>query len=1006
MGRTSNRARLAAALAGGVPAAVGLAEGRPALAFWLLVLCEGAVAVLVYIGDILGDVAAKWRERAVKGLDQAVVRWLSGFGRKYRDFMLPLLRASEAQGPANTGFYQPDLEEIFVDVSLEPRSPDKAQVGLVGDENVGGEERRRLWEFLDRPQPQVLAVLGAPGSGKTTLLRQTGREILKQPRGRRRKVPVLLYLRDHVASIMASPRISVAALLRRELERYNIEDPGNWFERRLMAGSCVVLLDGLDEVARQQDRETVAAWVEHQVRQYPRNDFVVTSRPHGYRTARVTGTIVLQVCNFNDGQVTEFVHRWYSALERKITGGADTARQRADKAAHDLLDRLAQAPSLHQLTVNPLLLTMMANVHRYRGVLPGSRADLYGEICEVMLWRRQETKKLPVELRGDRKEALLRGLAYRMMEQQTRDVPKDVVTTAIRAGLRRMSREVGVEDFLSDVSSNGLLIERESGIFSFAHHTFQEYLAACHVRDKRLAHMLAEKVDDVWWRETTLLYVAGADADQIVAACLESASMTALLLAFDCAEEASELAPELRDRIDGLLDSAYAPGAPADRRRLMAGVLVTRQLRHVVRTAGGGRICARPVTNGLYWLYRQETGWPGPDRKDVRYSRDQPVLGVRGTDAVAFTNWVNKISASQAYRLPDAEQLAELSLPPCAVWIGSGQELWSRQRNPHLVSDSALTRAVTDDVERWNITLARLLLVQALVEARLLTLRLEWALENVRTKAQRRHVRGMDLDVALARVRQRSKDRPLAIAAALERAKGVFGDGRLDEAIDQTREVVRAVALAPKAERRRVLERGAALARELVAELPPVLAAVFALPKALDNTATPDRPMGRMLSNLFDWLFSDATPHNWSARFAEWLCAASRLPEPIIPSPDLLIPMATAARKDMIALYHATDGDDEDEEQDSDSGPSAWSCLAAVALERVAGPVFERREPLADDTVSAIRLAALCLAGEVTDPREVELGRRFRALAAGVTLLQHRSTGHWKPTEMIILATA
>ncbi|GAA3437714.1 hypothetical protein GCM10018954_073280 [Kutzneria kofuensis] len=982
-------------------------EGRPGLAFWLLVLCEAAVAALVYAADIVGDVAAKWKERAVKGLDQAVLRWLSGFGRKYRDFMLPLLRASEAQGPANTGFYQPDLEEIFVDVSLEPRSPDKAQVGLVGDDHVGGEERRRLWEFLDQPQPQVLAVLGAPGSGKTTLLRQTGREILKQPRRRRRRVPMLLYLRDHVASIVASPRISVAALLRRELARYDIEDPGNWFERRLAAGSCVVLLDGLDEVARQKDRETVAAWVEHQVRQYPRNDFVVTSRPHGYRTARVTGTIVLQVCNFNDSQVTEFVHRWYGALERRITGAADTARQRADKAARDLLDRLAQAPSLHQLTVNPLLLTMMANVHRYRGVLPGSRADLYGEICEVMLWRRQETKKLPVELRGDRKEALLRGLAYRMMEQQTRDVPKDVVTTAIRAGLRRMSREVGVEDFLADVSSNGLLIERESGIYSFAHHTFQEYLAACHVRDKRLAHVLAEKVDDVWWRETTLLYVAGADADGIVAACLESASVTALLLAFDSAEEASELAPELRDRIDGLLDSAYAPDAPADRRRLMAGVLVTRHLRRVVRTAGGARICPQPVTNGLYWLYQKETGWPDPDRQETEHARDEPVRGVRGTDAVAFTNWVNKISGSQAYRLPDADQLADLSLPPCAVWTGTGQELWTRQRNPHQVSDSVLMAAVADDVARWNTALARLLLVHALVEARLLTLQLEYVLDNVRGKAQRRHVRGMDLDVALSKVRQRSKDRPLAIARALERAKGVFGDGRLDEAIDLTRDVVQAVALAPKAERKRALDLGAALARKLVGELPPVLAKVFALPKALDQTATPHRPMGRVLANLFTWLLSGSTtPDNWPARFCEWLCVTSQLPDPLVPTPDLLAPTATAARKEVIALYHAAAEDDEDEEQDVDSGPSAWACVAAVELERVAAPVFERSAPLEPDTVTAIRLAALCLAGEVTDPQEAALCRRFRALAAGVTLLQRRSTGQWQPTEMIILATA
>ena len=56
---------------------------------------------------------------------------------------------------------------------------------------------------------------------------------------------------------------------------------------------------------------------------------------------------------------------------------------------------------------------MIANVHRYRGALPGSRADLYAEICQVMLWRRQEAKNLPAGLAGDKKEALLRGLGVR-----------------------------------------------------------------------------------------------------------------------------------------------------------------------------------------------------------------------------------------------------------------------------------------------------------------------------------------------------------------------------------------------------------------------------------------------------------------------------------------------------------------------------------------------------------------------------------------------------------------
>ena len=89
----------------------------------------------------------------------------------------------------------------------------------------------------------------------------------------------------------------------------------------------MVLLDGLDEVARQEDRTKVAAWAERQISQYPRNDYVITSRPQGYRTAGISGAAVLQVRGFTSAQVNRFVHGWYLAAERHSTGadGQDIA---------------------------------------------------------------------------------------------------------------------------------------------------------------------------------------------------------------------------------------------------------------------------------------------------------------------------------------------------------------------------------------------------------------------------------------------------------------------------------------------------------------------------------------------------------------------------------------------------------------------------------------------------------------------------------------------------------
>ena len=47
-----------------------------------------------------------------------------------------------------------------------------------------------------------------------------------------------------------------------------------------------------------------------QIRQYPGNDYVITSRPQGYRDAKIDGADVLQVRGFTTEQVRARADRW------------------------------------------------------------------------------------------------------------------------------------------------------------------------------------------------------------------------------------------------------------------------------------------------------------------------------------------------------------------------------------------------------------------------------------------------------------------------------------------------------------------------------------------------------------------------------------------------------------------------------------------------------------------------------------------------------------------------
>src|SRR5580700_12237104 len=286
---------------------------------------------------------------------------------------------------------------------------------------------------------------------------------------------------------------------------------------------------------------------------------------------------------------------------------------RAGESAARLSSLLRDHPALHDLSVNPLLLTMIATAHRYRGALPGSRADLYGEICQVLLSRRAQAKDLPELLSWPAKQTLLASLAYQMMRDRASDLPAARVLEVLGPQLERYSSSVTGEEFLDNVARNGLLAEAE-GRYAFTHLTFQEYLAARHVSaNSDLVKSLVDSVSDPWWHETILLYAATADASPIVRACLDSGTIPALTLAFDCDEASTEIDPDLRQRLERERARAYEPGCSREHRRLIAGVQAARHVRRTLTTATGTRICARPVPADLYWLFLQDTGAPPPD---------------------------------------------------------------------------------------------------------------------------------------------------------------------------------------------------------------------------------------------------------------------------------------------------------------------------------------------------------------------------------------------------------
>jgi formylglycine-generating enzyme required for sulfatase activity len=255
---------------------------------------------------------------------------------------------------------------------------------------------------------------------------------------------------------------------------------------------------------------------------YPRCRFVVTSRISGYDGAARLGEgyNVTTVRDFTLGDVEKFVRYWTRAVEVGLAGASTAAvGRRAREQAELLLAAIRGSERVRDLARNPLLLTVIALVHRYRPRLPERRSELYEEAVEVLLGAWDEAKGLSAKTMmagraldaGDRR-ALLEPVALWMQERQAREIGRDELRALLRPQFAKMTgdereAEKATDEFIRLIDErSGLLQERGQAVYGFSHLTFQEHLAARVIasRDDFAAYALA-RLGDSWWRETILL---------------------------------------------------------------------------------------------------------------------------------------------------------------------------------------------------------------------------------------------------------------------------------------------------------------------------------------------------------------------------------------------------------------------------------------------------------------------------------------------------------------------
>lgn len=432
-------------------------------------------------------------------------------------------------------------------------------------QRMGRLSRQELSALAQLDRHPRLVLLGDPGSGKSTFVNfvalclageELGRSEAnldcltaplpdndgddqdeRQPWSRGKLLPVRVILRDFAARGLPLPNQPATAeslwqFIEADLKSCALGDYAPHLRRELLEQGGLLLLDGLDEVPEaDRRREQIKHAVEDFARTFSRCRVLVTSRTYAYQQQawRLPGFAEAVLAPFSTGQIRRFVDRWYAHIAQVRHLHTDDAQGRAE-----LLKRaIFSSDRLRALAERPLLLTLMASLHAWRGgSLPEKREELYADTVSLLLdwWERQRVVRdaqgtvvmmqpsLAEWLRVDREKVrgLLNELAYQAHAGQpdlvgTADIPEEKLVS----GLVRLSENPDVKparlvEYLRDRA--GLLVPRGVGVYAFPHRTFQEYLAACYLTDHDYPDELARLVrnDPNRWREVALLAAAKA----------------------------------------------------------------------------------------------------------------------------------------------------------------------------------------------------------------------------------------------------------------------------------------------------------------------------------------------------------------------------------------------------------------------------------------------------------------------------------------------------------------
>ena len=258
----------------------------------------------------------------------------------------------------------------------------------------------------------------------------------------------------------------------------------------------------------------------------PGNRLVVTSRVAGYNSVPLSGDFVhFRTRDMDRDQVELFLRRWCTAVEDAETPDASPQQRQSVATAEieAILRAFDDSPGVARLAVNPLMLRVLALIHRTGARLPQKRVELYKLAADTLsrTWRLAQGVPESALAKEEHVTRLLSTLAYWLHTNRPSGIAReDEVLTVLGPEWAKitgvawdpedpsMAIMSEVRAFIETVRiQTGLFVERAPRRYGFLHLTFEEYFAARALiaRPRTRPQRIRELLHDRRWMEPILL---------------------------------------------------------------------------------------------------------------------------------------------------------------------------------------------------------------------------------------------------------------------------------------------------------------------------------------------------------------------------------------------------------------------------------------------------------------------------------------------------------------------